>query len=188
MEYSRYKEIKRKQTTLWPWLGGVVVMILVAWGVTGLLAAPGGDEELPAAVLGEDTLPPATIPAPPQPIRTQESVRGVEELAPLDDRDSGEEVRAEGEVVATGTDGFWVVVGSEVIRVDSDRSVRSGEVVRVVGTLQPADGERTDRIASEVLSRSPRADDWRVVYSPKLVEGGGDDGEGSEDGAESSAG
>jgi hypothetical protein len=108
-------------------------------------------------------------------------VRGVDELAPLDDQHVGQEVRAEGEVVATGTDGFWMVVDREVIRVDSDRVVRRGDVVRVVGSLHPDDGTRTDRIASEVLDRTPRAHEWRVVRSPKLVEGGDDDEGGADD-------
>lgn len=171
MAYSRYKEVRRKRTSIWPWVGGVIFVALIAWGVTGILAAPGGDEDLPDVLLAEDTLPPVTIPTPPQPVREQERVRGVEDLAPLDDQHVGEEVRAEGEVVATGTDGFWIVVGTEVIRVDSERAVRRGDVVRVVGSLQPDDGARTDRIVSEVLSRTPRAQDWRVVRSPKLVEG-----------------
>jgi hypothetical protein len=171
MGYSRYREVRRKRPSIWPWLGGVAMVVLIAWGVTGLLAAPGSDEEVPDVVLAEDTLPPAAIPIPPQPVREQERIRGVEDLIPLDDRDVGEEVRAEGEVVATGTDGFWMVVGGEVIRVDSERPVRRGDVVRVLGSLHPTDGERTDRIVSEVLSRSPRAQSWRVVRSPKLVEG-----------------
>jgi hypothetical protein len=177
MGYSRYKETKRKRTTWLPWLGGVAVFMLITWAVTGLLAAPGGDEELPRAVLSEDTLPPAAIPAPPQPVRMQETVRGVEEIQPIDDHHIGEEVRAEGEVVATGTSGFWMVVGREVLRVDSERPVRTGEVVRVIGTLHASTGERTERIATEVLTRSPRAEDWRVVPSPKLVEEGMEDAE-----------
>lgn len=158
-----------KRTTAWPWVAGLVVLVLVGWGVTTLLAAP--EEEADQVVeTAADTLPPAAIPAPPKPVQVERIAR-VEELAPLDVGKAGQRVRAGGEVVATGTTGFWLVAGAHVLRVDSDRTVRKGQTVTVDGVLEPMDdADRTDRIAAEVLDRDPRSEAWEVVRSVRLVE------------------
>jgi hypothetical protein len=168
-----YVPIDRKRPTAWPWLAGIAVLAVAIWGATVLLAAPEDDPDTPAALVPEDTLAPSPIPMPPAPIRDMGAGRSIEELIPLSEEHAGEVVRAEGEVVATGTTGFWLVAGGYVLRVDSDRTVRRGESVAVQGVLQPADeAERTDEIASEVLARDPAAESWEVVRTMKLVESG----------------
>jgi hypothetical protein len=181
----RHMHIERKRTTAWPWVAGLAVLAVIAWGVTSLLAAPHDDEEPAGNTVAEEAVEPVPIPLPPNPLSTTPAVRAVQELAPLDLEDVGQEVRAEGEVVATGTDGYWLLDGSEVIRVDSDRLVRKGQIVTVEGVLQAdEDSERTDRIAREVLSRNGLASEWRVARSVKLV-ARPEDGDG---GAEQDAG
>lgn len=168
----RHIDLERKQTSRWPWVAGVAIFALAAWGATSLLAPADDEEETPAVVTAEDTLAPAAIPAPPAPVRDMSAGRSIEDLSPLTVEHVGEAVRADGEVVATGTSGFWMVAAAQVIRVDSERTVRTGEAVVVHGTLQPASGEeRTEQIASEVLTRSAQADSWDVVLAVKLVEG-----------------
>jgi hypothetical protein len=167
----RQTDLERKRTSAWPWLAGLAIFGLILWGVTSLLAAPRGEEDAVAATPAEDALGPAPIPIPPAPIRDMGVGRSIEELSPLGEEDIGEVVRAEGEVVATGVTGFWMVTGAEVIRVDSHRTVRKGEAVTVQGTLRAPDGEeRTDEIASEVLSRAAAAESREVVRTVKLVE------------------
>lgn len=168
-------DIERKRPARWPWLLGLVCLALVVYGVTSLLAAADQDEPQVAVPTAADTVPPAAIPVPPNPV-VLNRVRSPEELAPLGEEHVGEALRVEGEVLATGTTGFWVLAGIEVLRVDSDRAVRKGEVVTIEGTLEPAVDERTDEIASEVLSRSPRAEAWGVVRTVKLVDSEGQAG------------
>lgn len=167
----RVESIDRKRTTAWPWAAGAVVLIVVIWGVTTLLAAP-PQEEPAVAETWADTLEPAAIPQPSQPVRTGPVVRSLEELSPLGEEDVGEVVRVEGEVVATGTGGFWILTGPEVLRVDSEMQARRGEHVIVEGTIRLAEEERTDQVASEVLSRNPRSSGWQAVRAVKLVDGG----------------
>lgn len=173
----RHIDLDRKKTTAWPWVAGLAVFAIVLWSVTALLAAPGEEDDTPALTAAEDTLEPAAMPSPPAPIRDMGAGRSIEELGPLTEDHVGEVVRAEGEVVATGTTGFWMVTGGAVLRVDSERAVRKGEAVVVQGTIHAARGEeRTDQIAAEVLSRSAEADSWEVVREVKLVEGTEPDG------------
>lgn len=167
----RINEIERKRTTAWPWLAGAVVLAAVVWGVTALLAAPVEETER-VVETPADTLEPAAVPQPPQVVRAEPGPPAVEVLAPLGEEHVGEVVVAEGEVVATGTTGFWILTGSEVLRVDSDMQARKGEHVIVQGTVRPSDGARTEQIESEVLSRSPRSNGWRAVRAVKLVDGG----------------
>jgi hypothetical protein len=168
----RYRDIIRKETSRAPWLAGLAVLVLVVWGVTALLGAPTEEEAPVAAPTAEDTLRPLAIPQAPQSPGAAAAARGAEVDA-LDEARVGEMARLEGEVVATGTTGFWVLAGTSVVRVDSEREVRKGEYVIVEGTIRPADDERTDQIATEVLSRSPRSNGWEVVRAVKLVDGGG---------------
>lgn len=173
----RHIDLERKGTSVWPWVAGLAIFALVLWGVTSLLAASGGEDDTPLFTTAEDTLEPAAIPSPPAPIRDMGAGRSLEELGPLTELHVGELVRAEGEVVATGTTGFWIVTGAAVLRVDSERAVRKGDAVVVQGTLHPAsDEERTDQIAAEVLSRSAESSSWEVVREVKLVEGSEADG------------
>jgi hypothetical protein len=168
----RYTDIIRKETPKWPWLAGLAVLVLVVWGVTALLGAPPEEEAPVAAPTAEDTLRPVAIPHPPQAPGAAATAGGAEVVA-LEEGRVGETSRLEGEVVATGTTGFWLRAGTSVVRVDSEREVRKGEYVIVEGTIRPADGERTDQIAAEVLSRSPRSNGWEVVRAVKLVDGDG---------------
>ncbi len=126
-------------------------------------------------ITAADTLPPSAIPIPPNPV-ILDRVHSAEELAPLGEEHVGETVRVEGEVLATGTTGFWILAGVEVLRVDSNQAVRKGELATVEGTIAPARNERTDEIASEVLTRTPRAETWGVVRTVKLVESEGNTG------------
>jgi hypothetical protein len=169
----RHLDIERKRTTAWPWVAGLFVFVLIAWGVTSLLAAPEDEAEATDALVAEDTLAPAPIPMPPAPVRDMGADRNIEELIPLSEEHAGEVVQAQGEVVATGSTGFWIATAGYVLRVDSDRAARKGEAVAVRGVVQPVDGEeRTDEIAAEVLSRDPAAESWEVVRAVKLVEDG----------------
>lgn len=169
----RHLDIERKRTSAWPWVAGFAIFAVIAWGVTALLAAPEEDVVPPGAVVAEDTLAPAPIPMPPAPVRDMGAGRSIEELIPLSEEHAGEVVQAEGEVVATGSTGFWIATAGHVLRVDSDRAARKGESVAVRGVIQPADAEeRTDQIAAEVLSRDPAAESLQVVHIVKLVEDG----------------
>jgi hypothetical protein len=169
----RHLNIHKKRRTAWPWAAGVVILGMIVWSVTALLAAP-ERETVVVTDPAVDSLPPALIPAPPNPVRST-AIQSLAALSPLDEEDAGHEVRAEGEVVATGTTGFWILVGSEVIRVDSHQMVRRGDTVAVQGRLDPLENvERTDRVAAEVLTRDPRSDQWTVVRSLRLIaEGNG---------------
>jgi HAMP domain-containing protein len=165
----RHLDMKTKQTTAWPWLAGLVILGLVVWAATSLLAAPVEELESAGEAAAEEELSPAVLPMPANPIGIT-PVHDTRELAPLSEDHVGQRVTAEGEVLATGTAGFWILAGSEVIRVDSEQVVRRGQTVRVHGTLRADDPGPTDRIAEEVISRSPMAGDWRVVHGVKLVE------------------
>jgi hypothetical protein len=164
--------VSRKRPTIWPWIGGFAVLAVVIWSVTTLLAAPQDDEEDVVVPAPADTVVPSPIPAPPHPLPGTGAAT-LANLAPVGEEHVGESVRAEGEVVATGTTGFWMVVGSEMIRVDSGLTVRRGQTVTIDGTLAAATDERTDQIFEEVVSRNPQAEDWRVVRSVKLVDRNG---------------
>lgn len=163
----RHVDMKRRQTTPWPWLAGLVMLGLVVWAVTSLLAAA-PEEPAPVADAAEEELSPASLPMQVNPIGVS-PVRDVSELAPLDEDDIGQRLRAQGEVLATGNGGFWMLALSQVIRVDSEQVVRKGQMVEVHGTLHAQDPRRTEQIAAEVLSRGAQTDGWHVVSSVKLV-------------------
>jgi hypothetical protein len=165
----RQLDMKRKQTSAWPWLAGLVMLGLVVWATTSLLAPKADEIDETADAAVEVELSPAPLPMPANPIGVT-PLRSIQELAPLGQDDVGQRVRAEGEVLATGTEGFWILAGSEVIRVESDRQVRQGQAVEVEGTLREEPPERTDQIASEVLSRRPQSEEWNVARGLKLVE------------------
>lgn len=164
-------DVLRKQKTRWPWVIGVALFLLVLWAISGLLEQdePEGPEVTVATVA--DTHPPSAIPAAPYADPPAGTSSGLESLAPLDAEDAGQVVQLEGEVVATGNQGFWIAVGNRVLRVDSERRVRKGATVSLSGTLRPADSEATDEIADAVLSRDADAAEWQVVRELKLVEG-----------------
>lgn len=164
--------VRKKRPTIWPWVMGLAVLAVVIWSVTSLLAAPQDDEEDVVVPAPADTVVPSPIPAPPHPVPGTGAAT-LASLAPIGEEHVGESVRAEGEVVATGTTGFWMVVGSEMIRVDSGLTVRRGQSVTVDGTIQTAEDERTDQIFEEVVSRNPQAENWRVVRTVKLVDRNG---------------
>jgi hypothetical protein len=165
----RQLDMKRKQTSAWPWLAGLVVLGLAVWAATSLLAPKAEELDTTADAAVEDVLSPAALPMPANPVGIT-PLRSVDELAPLSQDDVGQRVRAEGEVLATGTAGFWMLAGSDVLRVESGRTVRLGQTVEVQGTLQEEPPERTDQVASEVLSRRPQAEGWNVARGLKLVE------------------
>lgn len=160
--------VEKKRPSRWPWLLGIVALAGLAWGITVLLRPP--EEPQPPAVeaAASDTLPPAAIPSPPAGFSG--GPQGLQALAPVDEEDVGQAVRARGEVVATGESRFWLLAGSEVLMVDSDSAVRKGDTVSIQGTLQPAEPGPTDLIASEVLARHPGFDRWTVVRAVKLVQ------------------
>jgi hypothetical protein len=163
-------DVEKKRAARWPWLLGVVVLALVLWGVTVLSRAPEEEVIEPAGVTTPDTLPPALIPSRPTaigPQRQEETGRAVSDFT---EADIGEVARVAGEVVATGHNAFWVLAGSHVLRVDSEQRVRRGDTVSVEGTIRPADGEATDRMASEVMSRQGDFADWTIVRTLKLVD------------------
>ncbi len=162
-------DVEKKRATRWPWLLGLGLLALVFWGVTVLSRAPVEEEPVPAGITTPDTLPPALIPSNPAtaaPQATQQPPR----VGSLDEGDIGRVTRVEGEVVATGDDVFWVLSGSHVLRVDSDRRARRGDSIAVEGTVRSTDGAMTDRMASEVMSRNADFESWTLIRSLKLVE------------------
>lgn len=165
-------DVEKKRTTGWPWLVGLGVLALVLWGATTLLRAEPEPDDADSGITAEDTLPPARIPSLPTggsaPASTSPSAPEPE----LGEDQVGEVVRTEGEVLATGNEAFWILVGSRVLRVDSSRRARKGDTVSVEGTLREADAAKTDRIASEVISRHPGFDSWTILRSLRIVEEG----------------
>lgn len=171
-------DVEKKRTTRWPWLLGLGILVLVVWGVTVLSRAPVEEEPVPAGVTTPDTLPPALIPSRTIPSRDAEQQP---RLGSLDEGDIGQMTRVQGEVVATADDAFWVLSGSHVLRVDSDRRARRGDSIDVEGAVRATDGAMTDRMASEVMSRNADFESWTLIRSFKLVEerdlaNGGEDG------------
>lgn len=162
-------DFRKKQPSRWPWLMGLITLGLAGWGVT-ILLTPDPEPDPPTVnTPAVDTLPPAAIPQPPSRVDGS-GAPDLREVAPLDEADLGETVVARGEVVATGNDAFWLLAGSAVIRVDSDRTARRGDTLRVQGTIRTADPTTTDVMASEVLSRRADSEQWTVVRAFKMVE------------------
>lgn len=164
-------DVEKKRPTRWPWVLGVGILALVLWGVTVLSRAPVEEVVRPAGITTPDTLPPALIPSRPAAIRPPGQDVAGRDISDFDEDDIGESARVAGEVVATGDDVFWILSGSQVLRIDSQRRVRRGDSMSVEGTLRAADGETTDRMASEVMSRHDDFDSWTIVRSLKLVDG-----------------
>lgn len=170
-------DLERKRKTPWPWFVGLAVLALILWGTNALLTEDAETEPGLTVATVEDTNPPAAIPSPPdvEPTATgTEAARGLEEIAPLGEEDVGQTIRLDGEVVATGNDAFWLLSGGTVLRVDSERRVRTGDSLSIEGTLLRAtDPEKTERIEADVLPRRPGSGDWQVLRAIKLVEDGG---------------
>jgi hypothetical protein len=164
--------VEKKRPTPWPWVAGAAILALIVWGVTSLLAAPQGEDDQVVTATATDTMAPAALPAPPNPVM-RSSAETLDALPPLSEEHVGLTVQAEGEVVATGTTGFWMVAASQILRVDSERPVRKAQTITVDGTIEHADDERTEQIVAEVVSRNPQAEGWRVVRSVKLVDRNG---------------
>ncbi len=163
-------DVEKKQPTRWPWLLGVGVLALALWGITVLSRAPEEEEVQPAGITTPDTLPPALIPSRPGAVAPHAQDEAGRAVSDFSEADIGEVARVAGEVVATGHNAFWVLAGSHVLRVDSERRVRRGDSISVEGTIRPADGETTDRMASEVMSRQGDNDNWTIVRTLKLVD------------------
>lgn len=164
-------DVEKKRARRWPWLLGLLVLAGIAWGITILLRPPPQPEPPSVATSAGDTLPPAAIPMPPgngQP--AGRAGRALTELAPIDADDAGQALVIRGEVVATGVDGFWLLADDHVLQVVSAQLARKGDSVAVAGTLRTTDGERTRVMATEVLSRHPEFDRWKVVEPVVLVE------------------
>lgn len=165
-------DLDKKRVTAWPWIIGLLIVIALGWGVSVLLSPDETEEPQVAVPVEETTSTPAAIPGPADEYSDTDPARPVAEIAPLGEEDVGEILSVEGEVVATGNTGFWVLSGKDVLRVDSDRRVRKGDTISVQGTIQSADRpERTDAIVSDVLSRHPESDQWQIARVIKLVEG-----------------
>ncbi len=163
-------DVEKKRAFRWPWLLGVVLLALLAWGATALLRSPEEPEGLELPPTAADTLPPARIPSLGPGAATAPATPSVADLLPLSEEHLGETVLADGEVLATGNDAFWILAESTLLRVDSARRIRKGDTVNVRGVLRESDPAMTDEIASDVLSRSPGSDSWTVVRSFKLVD------------------
>jgi len=163
-------DVEKKRVTHWPWLLGLALLVLAGWGATVLLRPPDEDEGPELPVTTADTLPPARIPGLGSPGGAAAAEPSVPDLLPLGEEHLGETVRAEGEVLATGNDAFWILAGSAILRVDSRRRTRKGDTVRVRGVLRESDPEMTDQIASDVLFRGSDSERWTVVRSLKLVD------------------
>lgn len=161
-------DVEKKRVTAWPWVVGLVILVGLGWGITVLLAPEPTEPEVAAAEFHEGQ--PAAVPAPPEEGDLTDAARPAGEVAPFGEDDVGQTVDMEGAVVATGNAGFWLLAGSDVLRVDSDRRVRKGDTLEVSGTLAPADPQRTDEIVSSVLNRHPDAGTFRVIRVVKLVE------------------
>lgn len=163
-------DVEKKRPARWSWLLGAGILALVLWGVTVLSRAPEEEVVEPAGLTTPDTLPPALIPSRPGPIGPRGQHAAGLAVSDISEADIGEMARVEGEVVATGHNTFWILAGSHVLRVDSEQRVRRGDNVSVEGTIRPADGEATARMASEVMSRLDDFDDWTIVRTLKLVD------------------
>lgn len=163
-------DVEKKRVTKWPWLLGVVLLVLVVWGATALLRPPAEEEGPDLPVTTADTLPPAAIPSSSGGASAAPRAKSLARLMPLGEEDVGETVRVDGEVVATGNNTFWMLSGSNVLRVDSYRRARRGDSLSVRGVLQLAEEALTDQMATDVLSRDPAAERWTVIRSLKLVD------------------
>jgi hypothetical protein len=165
----RKVDISRKRPSAWPFVAGVVVLAFIGWGVTQLLRAepePPPPEVQPTEA---DSMRPSAIPAPPN---DPDAAARLTALTPLDRRDLGRRVRASGTVVATGTGGYWLQVDEWVIRVESPRSVRTGDTLAVSGRLRESPPDPTPPIADEVMAGNPDAAGWEIVDRIALIEGG----------------
>lgn len=165
----KHVNLGKKRPTAWPVVIGAIALALVVWGVTTLLAPPPVAAPAEVATAAVDTHPPGAIPIPPSRMMSGRT-RSVRDMAPVDESDIGADVRAEGIVVATGNDAFWLRDGSQVIRVDSPRRVRKGDTIVVEGRLAEANPDVTRRIAREVIAQDTSGPGWTVVEQVKLVE------------------
>lgn len=172
-------DVMKKRPSRWPWALGVIVLALALWGATVLLRPPAEDEGPELPVTTADTLPPTQIPLTRGGARAAPEPPSLSELMPLNEEQVGETVKVEGDVVATGTDAIWILVGSHVVRVESRRA-RKGEAVSVEGVIRAATTDTADRLAEQVLAREPGSEAWTMISDFKIVEG-------AEDGADEDA-
>lgn len=168
-------DVMKKRPSRRPWVLGVVILGLALWGASILLRPPKEDAGPELPVTAADTLPPAAIPLTRGGARAAPEPPSLSKLMPLDEEHLGETVNVEGQVVATGNDAFWILAGSRIIRVDSRRRTRKGDSLSFRGVLRVADGETTDRMAAQVLSREPGSEGWTIVSEIKVVEEGSED-------------
>lgn len=161
-------DIRKKRPSVWPWLVGAGLLLLLVWGTTSLLV-PEEDVEPDVAVeTVEDTHPPVPIPAPPHVIGTPASF-GAGGVGLLVEENLGDTLRLTGVVIATGNDSFWLLSDATVVQVESPREPRRGDTLTVNGTIQRANPEKTGRMRSD-LDRSRIQDQWRVIRPVMLVE------------------
>lgn len=187
----RHIDVMKKRPSRWPWALGVVLLGLALWGATVLLRPPAEDDAADLPVTAADTLPPAEIPLTRDGARAAPEPPTLSELMPLEEEQVGQNVKVEGDVVATGNDAVWILAGTHVIRVDSRERARKGESLSLEGVLQPADTEMADRMTQQVLSREPGYEAWTVIREFKIVEKGYDgdsDGDSGAAGADTTGG
>lgn len=166
----RYVDVDKKRPSPWAWVLGLAVLGLALWGITILLRPPPPDEQPVVGPTTADSFPPSRIPGNPGQVVPLDRQADTPDLRSLGEEHIGQAVTVEGEVVATGNGGFWVVSDDQVLRIDSSLRTRQGDTVAVRGTLRAADAAATDRMANEVLARHPDFRRWTVIRPLKLVE------------------
>jgi len=178
----------RRDRAVWPWGVGLLVLILLIWGISVLLDS---DKARVTEVEGE--APEAAVPAgggsgesaPGEPYAPE-----LIEVLPLGPEDEGRLVRVSGDVVGEPTgEGHWVLTDvDEVIFVRTDGQVESGQNVTNLGRLQPIpEGRAESWIADSGLRE---AAGWNV-HRDFYIDAGNlqqDEGRGSGSGSGSGSG
>lgn len=164
----RRVDVEKKRAARWPWLLGVVVLGLLVWGITVLLAPPEEPEQPQVADAARAPITPSAVPHPPD-RGVRSALPALGELAPLDADDVGRSTRAAGEVVATVDGGFWLSTGREVVRVESRHPARQGDSVSVTGTLRDGAGAEGAGVP-RVVERHAERSGGTVVSALRLVD------------------